>query len=269
LEEKVMKQSIAKYITTTLGVASFAALATLASAQASLPLVEHFAYPDGNLVGNTINGGTWTQTSGQTASPVQVSAGSLIYGTLPNVSGGKVTLLNGSSFDDPFLDITPTTAGSIYASFILNVVNPGNTTGDYFFALTTPTNTQVGRVYVRQGSSSSNFQLGAGFGATPSTWSSDFPVNTPVFVVVSYDFVPGASNDTVRLWVNPQLGLPSPPTPTLTATPGTEQSSIGRILLRQGSGNTALNLQLDELRVDTSWTSVTPNNASVQDWSLY
>lgn len=264
-----MKQSIAKYITTTLGVASFAALATLASAQASLPLVEHFAYPDGNLVGNTINGGTWVQQGINTASPVQVSAGSLSYGSLPSSSGGKVTLLNGSNFEDPALDIQSQNSGSVYASFILNVVNPGNTTGDYFYSFVSSGSTFLGRVYIRQGSSTSNFQLGVGFSGAPTSWSGDLPVGTPVFVVVSYDFIAGSNNDTVRLWINPQLGLATPPTEDFTAPAGTDAAAISRILLRQGSGNTALNLQFDELRVDTSWTSVTPSNASVQDWSLY
>jgi hypothetical protein len=251
-----MKTRTTRSLATFIGVVGTVALTSLATAQASLPLEEHFAYATGNLVGNTINGGTWTQTSGQTASPVQVSAGSLTYGTLPNVSGGKVTLLNGSNYDDPYLDITTSTVGSVYASFILKVVNPGNTSGDYFFALTPGTSSYYSRVYVRQGSSTSNFQLGVGFQATPTSWSGDLPVGTPVFVVVSYDFVAGSGNDTVRLWINPQLGLATPPTADFTASAGTDAAAISRILLRQGSGNTALNLQLDELRVSTVWHDV-------------
>jgi len=53
---------------------------------------------------------------------------------LPTPTGGKIEVLNGAGFEDPGNDIGPvSTAGtSVYASFILNVVNPGGTTGDYF-----------------------------------------------------------------------------------------------------------------------------------------
>jgi len=251
-----MKTRTTHSLATFLGVVGTVALTSLATAQASLPLVEHFAYPDGNLVGNTINGGTWVQQGSNTASPVQVSAGTLSYGSLPNPSGGKVTLGNGSNFEDPALDIQSQSSGSVYASFILNVVNPGNTTGDYFYSFVSSGSAFLGRVYVRQGSSASNFQLGVGFSGAPTSWSGDLPVGTPVFVVVSYDFVAGSNNDTARLWINPQLGLTNPPTADFTAPAGTDATAISRILLRQGSGNTALNLQLDELRVSTGWNDV-------------
>jgi hypothetical protein len=274
LEEKVMKQSIAKYITTTLGVASFAALATLASAQASLPLYEPFNYPDGNLAGNSIGGATWAHTGGGTQTTfVQVSAGSLSYPGLPAPTGGKVTLLSGSNYDDPGLDIATQTAGTVYASFVMNVVSPISlAAGEYVFAFLSQgaSNTNYrARVFVAPGGTPGTFKPGLRFtNSDPIQYGSDLPLNTPVFVVVAYNFNAGG-DDTASLWINPALGQPAPPTPDLTATAaGADLTSLGRILLRQ-PGGTGQNVQIDEIRVDTSWTSVTPNNASVQDWSLY
>lgn len=169
-------------------------------------------------------------------------------------------LLNGSNYEDPGLDISTVNSGTVYASFLLNVVNPGNTTGDYIahFSPTGGSGTHHGRLYVRQGSSASYFQLGIGHGTTPTTWTADYPVGTPVLVVIGYTFVAGSNNDISSLWINPQLKQSTPPPPDYTSTyNSTDYTSLGRICLRQGSGSTSLQVQLDELRVSTSWGDVT------------
>jgi hypothetical protein len=257
------------------GVAAVLSLASLASAQASLPLVERFNYPAGNLTGNTINGGTWAQTGNNSASPVQVTTGSLSYSGLPASVGNKVVLLNGSNYEDPGLDITPTTS-TVYASFILNVVNPGNTTGDYFFNFSSAGSTSTdykARVFVRQGSAgagSYNIGLRGDAGAaSPQVWSSDITVGSPIFVVVAYQFNPATNDDMTYVWLNPPLGQASPVSADLSSVVGTDIAAVGRVNLRQGSSSTSMNLELDELRVSTSWQDVTPSNASVGDWSLY
>jgi hypothetical protein len=256
------------------GVAAILSLASLASAQASLPLVERFNYQAGNLTGNTINGGTWTKTGSNAATPVQVTTGSLSYSGLPASVGNKVVLLNGSGYEDPGLDITPTTS-TVYASFILNVVNPGNTTGDYFFNFSSAgsgsTNYKA-RVSVRQGSAAGTYNIGLkGDSGTTSSqaWSSDITVGSPIFVVVAYQFNPGTNDDMTYVWLNPPLGQASPVSADLSSVVGTDLAAVGRVNVRQGSASTSMNLELDELRVSTSWQDVTPKNASVGDWSLY
>ncbi|MCX7625664.1 MAG: hypothetical protein N2Z21_05570 [Candidatus Sumerlaeaceae bacterium] len=268
-----MTSPISTIVRTGILVAGFAAIASMASAQAALPLYEPFSYPAGNLTGNSIAGGTWTQTGSNSSQQVQVSAGSLAYAGLPTPQGGKVTLLNGSGYEDPGLDITAQTAGTGYASFILEVVNAGNVAaGDYFFnfssAGTGSTNYRT-RVFVRPGSVAGQYNLGVGFSGAPTTWSGDLPVGTSVFLVAAYTF--NASGDDVSsLWINPALGQASPPTADLTATAtGADLTSLGRVNLRQGSTSTAQQFMLDELRVATSWAQVTPSASGVQDWSLY
>jgi len=257
------------------GVAAVLSLASLASAQASLPLVERFNYPTGNLTGNTINGGTWTQTGSNAATPVQVTTGSLSYSGLPASVGNKVVLLNATNYEDPGLDITPTTS-TVYASFILNVVNPGNTTGDYFFNFSsagTNATDYKARVHVRQGSSAGTYNIGLrgdSGAASPYIWSSNITVGSPIFVVVAYQFNPGTNDDMTYVWLNPPLGQASPVSADLSSVVGTDiAAALGRVNLRQGSASTSMNLELDELRVSTSWQDVTPSNASVGDWSLY
>ncbi len=268
-----MKKALQCGVTRALAVSSFVAIAALASAQASVPLYEPFSYSNGNLTGNSIAGGTWTQTGNNTVNPVQVSAGSLSYAGLPASQGGKVTLLNGTGFEDTGLDIAGQNSGSVYASFILNVVNPGNTAGDYFFhfssAGTNSTDYRT-RVRVRQGSGGpTTFNIGLNHGnSDPIWWSGDLPVGTPVFVVAAYNFV-DSGDDTSSIWINPALGQPTSPAADGTATATLDLTTLGRIGLRQGSGNTSLNVELDELRISTSWTDVTPTNAAVGDWSVY
>ena len=72
---------------------------------------------------------------------------------------------------------------------------------------------------------------------------------------------PAASDDVVKLWVNPSgLGDATPPAEnaTMTNTGGTDLASISKILIRQGSATDTPELQFDEIRVGTTWAEVTP-----------
>mgnify|MGYP000172315247 CR=1 FL=1 len=271
------KYNVASIVTAALLIFAPAA----SQAQLSLPVYEPFAYEPGTtsaLV--TLAPTTWTLTGANALLTATVVSGSLPYSGLPAGTGNKVSLLNGANFDDPGMDIVPASGDgtSVYVSFILNVVNPGNTTGDYFLHVSSqgPTSTDFhSRFWIRQASSASVFNVGTRNHTTAAgqVWgTTEYSVGTPLFVVVSYDFVSGTVNDTTRVWINPALGLGTPPSPTLTATAvagDTDLASVGRINLRQGSGNTNLSVQVDEIRVSTNWTDVTPTNASVRDWTIY
>jgi hypothetical protein len=86
-----------------------------------------------------------------------------------------------------------------------------------------------------------------------------------VFVVGSYEFVPGATNDIARMWINPDASTfeaASPPAPTLTSSPGAAiaDSFASLISFNLRNVNTVgnPNVQFDELRVGDDWASVTP-----------
>lgn len=243
-----------------------------AHAQQSLPWHEPFDYAVGNIVGQ----GGWTQTGTGTASPVQVSLPSLSYSGLPPASGGKIILRNGTNFQDVGRDISGQNSGSIYASFLLNVTNAGNTTGDYFFHFSSAgagAQDFRSRVVIRQGSSAAKFQLGLSNISTDTpTWTAEeFDLGIPLFVVVAYTFSPDVNDDLASLWINPPLGLNTAPVPTITQAVLQDFTTLGRVGWRQGQGNSLLVLEVDELRVATTWSAVTPHDAPahVGDWPLY
>ena len=244
-------------------------------AQAPLPVYEGFNYAAGNLVGNA----GWNESGNppNTGNPVQVVDTSLSYTGLPASTGKKVALLDGSGYEDPGFDITPTGSDgtSIYFSFILNVVSAG-TAGDYFFNVSTTGQTSTdyhSKVFVKQGAGGASSYLIGVRNASSDTIqyeTADRTVGTTIFVVVSYDFVSGSSNDVSRVWINPTLGESVAPTANLTTTgSGTDLTAVGRIDLRQGSSDTSLSVEVDEIRAGTTWASATPNNSSVDDWTVF
>lgn len=270
---------ITRHLLRSLAVAGVAAMLAAvthsASAQATLPLYEPFNYTAGSLLPN----GGWTQTGNppNTSAPVQVVAGSLAYAGLPTPVGGKVVVLNGSGFEDPGLDFTGVTGAgnSVFVSAIVNVKSEGSVAaGDYILHVSsagTASTDYRSRVFVKPGASAGTFSVGIRNGSADVVqYGGDYPINTPVFVVVSYDIVDGTTNDVSRLWVNPALGQATPPAATATATAtGSDIATVGRIGLRQGSASTAQDIDVDELRVATTWASVTPSAASVADWQLF
>lgn len=257
---------------------SLASLALTGSlfAQPSLPVYEGFDYVVANLCGNA----GWAPTGSNASNDVQVIADSLIFPELPASQGNKVSVLNGSGYIDPGFDIVPvgnqTEASSVYGSFILNVVAEGNATGDYFFHFCSAGTTSTdyhSKVFVKQGSEAGKYLLGIrNASADTIQWeTSNRDINTPVFVVVSYDFVVDAANDVSRLWINPTLGESAPGTPNLTTVAsGTDLANgVGRVNLRQGSASTTMSVEVDEIRVGATWESVTPKASGVGDWNLY
>jgi hypothetical protein len=102
-------------------------------------------------------------------------------------------------------------------------------------------------------------------------WASSSPqaVGSTVFLVASYESVAGAKNDIVKMWINPAQStfgaaedmLPAEtlisPIPT-DPVAGTDLSTVATFVLRNNPNiyeNT--NWQFDELRVGTTWASVT------------
>ncbi len=85
-----------------------------------------------------------------------------------------------------------------------------------------------------------------------------YNINTTYLIVVSYAFNAGTNNDVANLWVNPTIGGTEPtPTITMTNTGGTDLGSVNRLLIRQGSATDTPNIELDELRIATTWTDAT------------
>lgn len=220
-----------------------------------------------NFSGALIDNG-WTKHSGSIAGQFQSlntpsdQGNSLYFPNLANSEGNRTTFVAGNT-EDVNKAISGIT-GIGYFSFLLNVTNTMglNTTGDYFtgFGATTGTSVTIfsPRVYVKAGLTPNTFQLGIQntTGGTPTQTFDDteYPVGTTVFVVVKLDAT--VSPIQASLFVNPVPGS-TESAPTISNSSGTNGfSSFASIFLRQGSGTG--NLEIDEIRVGSTWESVTP-----------
>lgn len=262
--------------------ASLAALA--ASACATQLVYEPFSYSPGNLVGNT-NSGTataWTETGANTGTSVTVAASSLSYAGLAAPSGGKVSGMTGlAGAEDPGLNfasavtITDGAGQNFYYSAILNVTSDiVTTTSDYFMHISpagTATTAFYARLHLIAGSTAGTFRVGISNRSEATVLDTvDRPTGTPIFVVVKYSNVAGATNDVVNLFINPALGGAEPaPTQTTNTPTSTDATTFGRVNLRQPGTVTGGAVDIDEIRVGTAWADVTPAAAAVQEWSMY
>jgi hypothetical protein len=227
-------------------------------------------YEPFNFTGS-LNANGWSTHSGTAGQFQSDNAGSLTYPNLALSQGNKVNFVAGNGEDINYP--TSLIADSAYYSFLLNVPSSTQlslntvTTGDNFigFGQTAGATLTVfaGQIRIRQGSAPNTFQLalvnsGAGT-LVPTTFSQDLQINTTYFLVVRVLRL--ASPIQATLWINPAPGSAFSPTPSQTSAQGTNTlSAFASLYLRQSGTLTAGtgNLQIDEIRVGTSWTSVTP-----------
>ncbi len=224
-------------------------------------LYESFDY----AVNDTLPQHGWTGLN--TGDSIVVVAGSLDYtGLLPSV-GNKIALEGyGRDYQKT---ITAQTTGTVYMSFILNVTNADNdTTSGYFTGMGASATGFFSTVWTRKSGAGFNLGLNAKSTITYTTWGTDvLPVNTPLFVVVSYEIVAGGTNDIAKMWINPlatTFGQPTAPAQTINIVNGAaDASNIDRIFVRQDTPAETPFLEMDEIRVGLTWADVTPAPASV------
>ena len=245
----------------------------------ALPITEHFDYTaDENLVSNTL----WIDipTSSATTNDIQVKsnddgAGNPILGSyygptdLPPFTGNMISM-NGAG-SDAFIGFEDKTTGTVYTSFTFQVTDMTGFTkssGGYFVIL--GDSGFRARLWIKDptvgaGNDGLTFNLGLSTnGAT--TYDTGFTANKqePVFVVMSYNL----DNDEVKLWTVPDvssLGANTAPAANITLTGNGDV--INRLILRQDSTTETPFIDLDELRIGTSWADVTSagNTASISD----
>lgn len=225
------------------------------------------------LTNPSLGGAIWKRHSG-VANPIKwVNAGLLYAGyTGSGVAGAVLFGQQTTSAEDANVEIGPfkqdstmfpNLDSSLYASFILNVSASGGTTGDYFVHLGQTSGTVVSnflnRVFLKDGGAANSFKIGLSKGSAASGavfTTSDYPLNTPVLIVLRHKFKAGAVNDTAMIYVFSGGNLPAtrPSSPTLTATDMTiaDPVRIFSFCIRQGSvGNGAASM--DAIRVALSW----------------
>jgi hypothetical protein len=216
---------------------------------------------DFNFTGSLTSNG-WTAHSG-TTNFIATTTG-LSYTGHAGSGVGNAALVNNLGGEDVNIgfSIQNTNGQSIYYSFLLNVTETANRTGDYFihFGNTPGAGFQsfAAKFYVRTTATGVNF--GITNTTTPTYSATNFLRNTIYLIVVKYTINTGG-NDPISLFVFPS-GMPStePLTPELVnsttiVTGGDIVSGIG---LRQGSATTSIQAVVDAIRVGTTWADVVP-----------
>ncbi len=241
----------------------------LASAVSTLPFYEPFTYGQGVQLGGTTSATVWdTGNSPSSSSSIVRTNAAIIYPAMP----GGITTTNGlqsgsGTGKNRGATFTPQTNTSIYASFMFSVqTNP--LSGRIFAALTDTTGTgpnaraavfldTAGRLHIAKTNTSYTTMDGA----------STYPLITSntYLVVLRYKYNAGANDDQVALWLNP-TGLgnnASEPPPTLVTTAGPDASASIQAFYHMAPSsplNGTANFYMDELRVSTNWSDVTPTN---------
>lgn len=223
----------------------------------SLPYIEHFNYTATEALAAQ---DPWTNYF--SGDDVLVEAGNLSYSTL-NGTGNSISF-DGSGAD-PVVDYTPTSSGTIYASFMLKVTAfDASPVDGYFAVLRTDSGSYESRLWISP-TSSTTYRIGLSNGGsltqinTPTT---DYALDETIFVVFNYDI----DNNTVSAWVNPALGG-SQPVAEITEASGSTGNTFSQFLIRQDSATETPSIVMDEVRIGTSWSDVASATLSTNEFS--
>ena len=151
--------------------------------------------------------------------------------------------------------------------------------GGYFAALTTPNGSFASRLWIKADTTEADkFKIGVSSGSAAEVYETNLhAANEAIFVVLGYDF----TTDEVKVWVNPDhttFGGAVAPTSTLTDAAEADKipDNLGRFLIRQDSDTETPQINLDELRISTSWSDVAPSGATaslsnntIEGFSIY
>ena len=234
--------------------------------------------PGAALIGQTnAQGLAWYQAGPNSTNQPLIQSGSLQVAGL-SVSLGNSVFFGGNGTSARFdfsANSSSINTGTLYYSFAVNITDiAGMSSGGVFWAgfnnssgaqTTTPTVVAT-RVYTQAAGGGFNFGLSKASSTTSDiTW--DNTIHHPdetIFVVGSYTFNPAGTNDDVaNLWIDPApstFGVAFAPAPTLTTSSGSDISSgaIQSFVLMNRDAMEPANGIFDELRIGTSWASVTP-----------
>lgn len=247
-------------LTNSRSVETLLCLFVLVAVSNSQALVENFNYSAGSLA--TVSSGTWFVGSGNPDMSV-VSGGSLSRGSYApnNTDDFAVVMVNNNDQSDAtgFSPITYSVDQTVYYSFLVNI-STAPSGGNYFTSLGTDLSSDVtpfGAVYVRDNGTDLEFGIGrfVGTGSTIGWTISTYAKNTTHLLVVKYVFK-GTNNDSVYLYVNPDISGPNEPTSADAKnwdngynTPPDLQSVV--LYEWQTDG---IEGKVDAIRVGTSWS---------------
>ena len=256
------------------------ALVGLPEARAALLFYDGFDYLAGERLGESSSSATWENHKDQ----FTIVSGSLQYPGLKASTGNRVNIQTTT----PSLDSVRTLDGSwpsqasgvLYVSFVLRLHGTAEirgtksgtslvTVGDALknrelLGINLRNDGTIKLGVVKYPSSNESISSSAfftqGTGANLSVDGS-----TTYLIVAKYEWVKGASNDVVTLWVNPAtLGAGEDTGNKIFTSAGEDGTgSAARLTLCRGP-----NVNIDELRIGQSWADVTPTIESSQNWKV-
>ena len=219
-----------------------------------LPYTEPFNYAPGVALGSSQ---MWAnQNSGDA---ILVAAGNLNYANFPNVSGNSITFTGAGI--DCFTPFTATSAGTVYASFMVNITDMANVTVDltetYFAGLTDAAKGYKARMFFKK--NGTQYQLGLDTLNVTTNYDATLRnTGEVVFIVMGYDF----GTNLLSAWINPNLSTFTETTPAnLTSTPAVALTDLGGFIIRQDGDAKTPTMIMDELRVNTTVQGLLSVNA--------
>ncbi len=215
----------------------------------NLILNESFDYP----AGDSLAAHGWNVHS-QGVNTVSVTNTSLIYPQYPASVGNRCFLKNtGQDINKTF---PGQKSGTIYLSALVKV-DTATVNGEYFMHFIRSSTNYNERVYVRKATSTSNliaFGILKGTSATSTVYTSAvYPMDSTYLLVIRYKFMSGTGNDSVSLFVNPQINHETSPTIKVSDITSTDLDSVWAVALRQGSTTNNNYINVDEIRISNSW----------------
>ena len=252
------------------------------AANYNLALYLEFGELDGTTI---IDGLKVTVSGGATLGPsigtndIVTTTGNLSYEGLMSSTDNIISIDSDSK--ESFLSFTNQTSGTVYYSFIAKVkeVDDAQAVGDKdsFAGFTNDTNgsySNLGATLWAIKESATSYKLGISREGNLSSVQEDTTVhdeNDEVFVVVGYDL----DSDDVKLWVNPTsadlANSSSVPTENQMSNTGATLTNISAFSFHQEYSKVP-DVDIDELRIGTSWADVTPpsmrwTGATDNDWN--
>lgn len=248
---------------------SFILLATLSFGQVTLPHYDGFEYPVSG-VGNGLQTQTgWTFIN--TGDDIAIVETSLNYNGLAESKGNKISF-SGAGID-AIKAIAPQAGGTLYYSLLLNVTTMAgvtNVSGGYIAGFAQNTTTFGGTLWAKRVDDTSyNIGTEVRTANLANTTYNTTPLvaGQTYFIVVAYTFnTGGAADDEVKLWVNPVLGAVEPAATIKDVHTGADLNlaTTANFFFRQDSTTETGAIEIDELRIGTTWADVTSPLLSVK-----
>ena len=230
----------------------------------------------GSLGASGVGNANWTLGAPDTNIVVTTTDAQSYPGLLAPASGSQGVLVKKISNENSLQSVgvnfnAVTTNGDgistnvVYASFLLKV-NARPTAADRcvvgLSSSTTYANVPVCAVELK---TTGKLAVAKSTDGNQSAATGALTVSNTYLVVVRYSLIPGATNDTIDLWLNPaNLGVAEGSVPAATiagfsnntnADPASIQSFF---IPKQASGSDVASWSIDEIRLGTNWASVTP-----------